>query len=66
MLWFDVFLQLDKEAGVTDKRVQRIVRLHLVELIGGQKTFTKRRHSEVKEGGRERRSTQQTESVLVR
>ena len=49
MLWFDVLLQLHQEAFAADEHVQRIVRLHLVDLIGGQKAFAKGRHAEVNE-----------------
>ena len=45
----DVFLQLHEEAFGADKRVQRKVRLHAVELVGGNEAFAKWRHSEIDE-----------------
>src|SRR5947207_3133852 len=46
----DVLLQLHQEALVANERVQWIVRLHLVELRGGQKALAQRRHAEIDEG----------------
>src|SRR5262249_43399562 len=44
---FDVFLQLHEKAIATNHHVQRKIWLHSVELCGGQKTFTERRHAQI-------------------
>ena len=58
VLRFHVFLQLHQEAVAADENVQRKVRLHLIDLVGGQKALAKRRHPEIDDSGCERRMTQ--------
>src|SRR5215471_13247890 len=49
MLRLNIFLQLHEKTIAADEDMQRKVRLHLVELIAGEKALTKRRHSKVNE-----------------
>src|SRR5690606_28497518 len=45
----DILLQLDQEAALADKHVQREVRLHRVQPITGKKALAERRHPEINE-----------------
>ena len=58
VLRFDVFLQLHQEAVAADQNVQRKVRLHLIDLVRGQKALAKWRHPEIDDSGCEHRMTQ--------
>ena len=51
-----ILLQLDEEAVVADVDVQRIERLHVVELLGGEVALAERRHPQVDEGVAQRRA----------
>ena len=51
----DELLQLHQEALVADVGVQRIERLHLVQLLGRDVRLAQRRHAEIDEGRGERR-----------
>ena len=58
MLGLDVLLQLNQKAIAADQNVQRKIRLHLVDLVGGQKALAKWRHPEINDGGCEQCLTQ--------
>src|SRR5258708_1429408 len=47
---FHVLPQLNQEASAADKHMERVVRLHLVDLVGSEKALAERRHSEVDKG----------------
>ena len=50
LLGRDVRLQLDEQALFADPDVQRIERLHVVELLRGEQALTERRLAEIDEG----------------
>src|SRR5215469_8190962 len=50
VIWGYVFLQLHQETFVADEYMERIKRLHFVELIQSKITLAERRHSEIDEG----------------
>jgi hypothetical protein len=54
----DELLQLHQEAVLADVGVQRIERLHLVELLDGDVRLAQRRHAEVDEGISQRFATE--------
>src|ERR1700730_18006974 len=58
MLRLDVLPQLHQEAPAADKHVQRVVWLHLVDLVGSNITFAEGRHPKVNEGRCERGTAQ--------
>ena len=58
VLRFHVLLQLHQEAVAADENMQRKVRLHLIDLVGGQEALTKRRHPEIDDSSCENRMTQ--------
>ena len=54
-LGLHVFLKLHEKAVVTDEHMQRVERLHAVQLVGAQEAFTQGRHPEIHERMTERR-----------
>ena len=51
LVWSDEFLQLHQETRIAHIRMQRIERLHLLQLIGRDVRLAQGRHPEVDEGG---------------
>jgi hypothetical protein len=43
----DVLLELDQQAAVADPDLERVERLHLVGLVGGEDALAQRRHPEI-------------------
>ena len=64
VLRLDIFLQLHKEASIADENVQGKVRLHPIQLVDGEETFTKRGHPEIDERCDERRTAQPAASPV--
>ena len=61
----DVGGQLDEQAVRADPHVQRIERLGLVELLGGQVALARRGHAEVDEGTSQKRPAQNAQHGYV-
>ena len=59
-------LELHEEALAADVDVERIERLHLVELLGGQVALAKRRHPEVDDDVLTRVPQNRQSKVLMR
>jgi hypothetical protein len=48
--WTDVLLELNEKAIIANERVERVIGLHRVELILGEKALAQGSHSKVNEG----------------